>query len=109
MTNFIPELDLHKLTNAQLTDEIGRLDIMAKAFAKALEKAKDEFKGRKLTAVDGEKFSITIRTDIRWTLNTKAVKEEMGEKWYDKHSKSSAVSVMSIKANAGLVAETEAA
>jgi len=109
MQNFIPNLDYADLTDTQLCDEIGRLDIMVKAYTQALNAAKTNFKVRGIEMANGENFTVSVRTDTRWTLDTKALKKEFGDSWYDKRCTISTVSTMSIKPNAGLVAKTEAA
>jgi len=109
MNNFIPAQDLTDLTDQQLSDEIGRLDIMFKAYRDALDVAKTEFKIRGIAESHGENFTVSVRTDTRWTLDSKLVKEVMGESWYTKHSKIGTVATINIKANKGLVAQTVAA
>jgi hypothetical protein len=109
MNNFIPAQDLYALNDQQLADEIGRLDIMYKAYRDALDAAKSEFKVRGIAECHGETFTVAVRSDVRWTLDTKAVKAEMGEDWYTERSKIQAVATVSIKANKGLVAQTVAA
>lgn len=109
MQNFIPNLDYTSLTDAQLSDEIGRLDIMTKAYQQALEAAKSNFKMRGVAVAEGENFTTTVRIDTRWTLDTKAVKKEMGDAWYEQRSKVSTVATLSVKANLGLVATADVA
>jgi len=109
MNNFIPAQDLYALNDQQLADEIGRLDIMYKAYRDALDAAKTEFKVRGIAECHGENFTISVRSDTRWTLNTEAVKELMGESWFNKHSKINTFATIIIKTNKGLVAQTVAA
>lgn len=109
MQNYIPTLDFADLTDAQLADEIGKLDIMVKAYQQSLELAKSEFKMRGNVSVAGEGFTVTVRVDTRQTFDGKAVKKEMGEDWYASRCKATTYPVIQIRANAGLVAMTEAA
>lgn len=109
MKNFIPAFDLADLTDSQLADEIGKLDIMVKAYTKALDAAKLQFKARGIVSTDGESFTVSVRFDTRATFDSKAVKREMGEDWYKARCNDQMVSVIQIRANAGLVGVTEAA
>jgi hypothetical protein len=47
---------------------------------------RDELLNRSVPQVEGAQFGAVITQSVRWTLDTKAVKAEMGEAWYDWHS-----------------------
>lgn len=83
-----------------LADEIGRLDAMKKALEEKLSALKAEFKAAGVEQVEGELFVITQSTAIRQTLDTNSVKAEMGQSWFDDHSKLAEVTTVRVKAKA---------
>ena len=89
MTKFSPAQDVSALTDAQLADEIGRLDALKKAIEVKLEAAKDRFKARGMNAIAGDSYMIVRSEKVTWRLDTALVKKEMGQAWYDKRCKQS--------------------
>jgi len=89
MSKFIPASDMDALTDAQLADEIGRLDAMKKAIDAKLEVAKERFKDRGFSEIVGTSYRIVRNEKVTWRLDTNAVKKEMGQAWYDKRCKQS--------------------
>lgn len=83
-----------------LADEIGRLDAMKAALEEKLSALKAEFKAAGVEKVEGELFVITQSTAIRQTLDTNSVKAEMGQSWFDDHSKLAEVTTVRVKAKA---------
>lgn len=83
-----------------LADEIGRLDLMKAEIEKKLKALKDEFKASGLDLLEGKEFVIAQSTAIRQTLDTNAVKAEMGQNWFDDHSKLAEVTTVRIKTKA---------
>ena len=83
-----------------LADEIGRLDAMKAALEEKLSALKAEFKAAGVEQVEGELFVITQSTAIRQTLDTNSVKAEMGQSWFDDHSKLAEVTTVRVKAKA---------
>lgn len=83
-----------------LADEIGRLDAMKKALEEKLTALKAEFKAAGVDKVEGEMFVITQKVDIRQTLVTASVLDEMGQKWFDDHSRLTEVTTVRVKAKA---------
>jgi len=82
---------------AEWSDELNSNDLAdvgaaCKRAADALEKAHKAIKARILCEANdnelrGNSFTARIVESIRWTLDTKAIKEEMGEDWTTAHSK----------------------
>lgn len=89
MTKFSPAHDIAALTDAQLADEIGRLDALKKAIEVKLEAAKDRFKDRGLSEIIGNSYRIVRNEKVTWRLDTNTIKKEMGQAWYDKRCKQS--------------------
>ena len=69
----------HNLSDAALADEIGRVDAIVKSAEAELKALKDEFKARGLSAASGDAFSVTATEQIVGRLDSKAVKEFLGD------------------------------
>lgn len=78
-------------SNEQLADELGDIEREAKELARRAKLIKDEIKARKVKAAQGSKFALTVTESIRQSLDSKAVKEAMGQSWFDDHSRLSEV------------------
>lgn len=94
----------HNLSPAMLADLIGDLDRKAKAASAELDAAKDAFKARGLLIAEGETFSVMAQKSIRQTLDTAKVKADMGQQWFDDHSRLGEVVTLRIAATASAVA-----
>jgi hypothetical protein len=88
-----------------LADEYGRLHAMKAALEEKLAAMKAEFKAAGVNKVEGEMFVISQSTDIRQTLVTASVLENMGQKWFDDHSRLSEVTTVRVKAKAPITIE----
>ena len=77
----------HNMADGMLADAIGDLDCQSKALEAELKAAKDALKSRGANKVDGVRFTVTFSASIRQTLDTAAVKDAMGQTWFDDHSK----------------------
>ena len=55
--------------------------------AKLKSSVNDQIKAEGPGEIEGLEFVAKVTEVISWTLDTKLVKEEMGEAWYTKHSK----------------------
>lgn len=90
--------NLHNYADHQLADELGELSQRIKDL-QAREKAlKAEIKARKIKSAIGQHFVVTVAESIRQSLDTKAVKEAMGQDWFDNHSRLSEVSTIKVAA-----------
>ena len=94
----------HNLPPGMLADLIGRLDREAKAATAELDAAKDAFKARGLLIAEGDAFAVMVQKSIRQTLDASAVKAEMGQPWFDDHSKLAEVVSMRVTACKALAA-----
>ncbi|MFO1147761.1 MAG: hypothetical protein U1E62_05225 [Alsobacter sp.] len=72
-------LRYHNLSNEQLADELGRVDSDIKARSETLDELKDEFKRREITAARGTEFVVTASTSSSKRLDTKRLKDALGE------------------------------
>ena len=88
----------HNLSDAQLADRIGELDVAAKRAEATLKAAKETFIARCIDSTEGARFKLTKSESIRHTLDAAAVKKALGESWVSRHSK--ATPVVSVRVTA---------
>lgn len=69
----------HNLSNEALADALGHADAVLKGAEAECKTLKDEFKRRGLIEVAGESFTVTATEQIAGRLDTKAVKEFLGD------------------------------
>src|ERR1700744_3250821 len=72
----------HTLANPALADALGHADAVLKGAEAECKLLKDEFKRRGLIEVVGTHFTVTATEHIAGRLDTKAVKEYLGESYH---------------------------
>ena len=72
----------HNLSNEALAHAIGHADAVLKGAEAECKALKDEFKRRELTEVAGDNFAVTATEQIAGRLDSKAVKEFLGEAYH---------------------------
>ena len=80
-TDVITTSRFHNLSNEQLADALGHADATLKGAEAECQSLKDEFKGRGLLEVAGDHFTVRASEQISGRLDTKAVKEYLGDSW----------------------------
>jgi hypothetical protein len=99
----------HNLSAGDLADQLGALKAEI-AVLEAREKIlRDELIQRGVSECQGSAFGASITEGIRWTLNTQAVKAEMGLPWYDARCRQSSVTTVAVKPLAAVAAAKLAA
>lgn len=81
-----------------LADQIGQIDAQIKALTKQLDALKAQAKSSGLDMIEGRIFVVTVSKDVKATLETAKVREELGQQWYDDHCKLQEVTTVRIKA-----------
>jgi hypothetical protein len=71
----------HNLSNEALADMLGQADAVLKGAEAECKLLKDEFKRRGLVEVAGDQFTVTATEQIAGRLDSKAVKEYLGESY----------------------------
>src|SRR5271168_3584384 len=71
----------HNLSNEALADALGHADTALKGAEAECKSLKDEFKRRGICEVAGNSFTVTATEQIAGRLDTKAVKEYLGESY----------------------------
>ena len=72
----------HNLADPALADALGHADAVLKGAEAECKLLKDEFKRRGLIEVVGGQFTVTATEQIAGRLDTKAVKEYLGESYH---------------------------
>ena len=79
----IPHSPFHNLPAGEVADQLGTLKAEI-ADLEAREKAlRDELLRRGATMIEGSAFCATVSEAVRWTLDAKAVRAEMGDGWWN--------------------------
>jgi hypothetical protein len=94
---------LHNLPPRALVDQLGALKAEIAALEVREKALCDELLRRGQTEAEGALFSATISQAVRWTLDTKAVKAEMGAAWWDARCRQSLVTTVAVKPRAAIV------
>ena len=61
-----------------------------------------------MPAIEGALYDATITQAVRWTIDTKAVKAEMGSAWYDARCRQSRVTSVKTTARAAVAVQLAA-
>lgn len=91
------EVEISAVNPAALADEIGRLDTLKKQIEEKLESAKAVFKALGVEKLEGNSYRLEHALSERSSLDTSALKKEMGEDWYKAHCKTMLVSTVRVK------------
>ena len=98
----------HNLPAGDLVDRLGTLKAEI-ADLETREKAlRDELIRRGVPAIEGAMYDATITEAVRWTLDTKGVKAEMGSAWYDARCRQSLVTTVKTTARAAVAVQLAA-
>ena len=71
----------HNLSHETLADAIGQADALLKGAEAEVAALKSEFKSRGLLTASGEQFTVTRSDQVSSRLDTKAVKQFLGDAW----------------------------
>jgi hypothetical protein len=97
-----PTSPLHNLSTGDLADQLGASTAEI-ADLETREKAlRIELIRRGVPDAEGVLFRATVSEAVRWSLNTKAVKAELGATWYDAYCRQSLVTVVAVKARTSI-------
>jgi hypothetical protein len=91
---------LHNLPLPVLVDELGTLRAQIAELEVREKLLRDELIGRGSAATDGAFYSASITDAVRWTLDTRSVKAEMGEAWWTARCRQGVVTTVAVKPRA---------
>ena len=94
---------LRNLPANLLADQLGALKAESAALEGREKTLREELLRRGVTEAEGARFSATITQAVRWTLDTKAVKAEMGAPWWDARCRQSLVTTVAVKPRVAIV------
>jgi hypothetical protein len=87
----------HNLSAGDLVDQLGAIKAEI-AEREAREKAlRDELIRRGNGEVEGADYRATVTDAVRWTLDTKAVRAEMGDAWFNARCWQALVTTVAVK------------
>jgi hypothetical protein len=87
----------HNLPIGDLVDQLGGLKGAIADLEKRQKALRDELLRRAVSQVEGAQFGAIVSQSVRWTLDTKAVKAEMGNEWWDARCWQSLVTTVNIE------------
>ena len=85
----------------QIADQLGQLEAEKAALEAKIKALKEEIKSCGVSSIQGKFFAVSVGTSISQTLDTNAVKAEMGESWFDDHSRLQEIVTIRVKAQVG--------
>jgi hypothetical protein len=78
-SNIIAVSPHHNIAAGDLVDQLGTIKAQITDLETREKALRDELIHRGATSIDGAAFSASVTEAVRWTLDAKAVKTEMGE------------------------------
>lgn len=93
---------LHNLPPHDLADRLGALKAEIAQLEGRDKALRDELLRRGISDVEGRLFHATVSNAARWTLDTKAVKAEMGAPWWDARCRQTLVTTVTVKPRAAI-------
>ena len=98
VTNIVSVSPYHNHSVGDLADELGRLATEIAELEGRRKAFREEMIRRGVAEAEGAVFRATITDAVRWTIDAKAVRVEMGEPWWDARSRQSLVTTVAVKA-----------
>ena len=83
---------LHYLALPALVDELGTLKVQIAELETREKSLRDE-----LIAAEGRNYSASITEAVRWTLDAKSVRSEMGDTWWNARCRRGVVTTVAVK------------
>jgi hypothetical protein len=88
----------HNLPIGELVDQLGSVKAEI-ADLEAREKSlRAELLRRCVIEAEGAQYAVAVTQAVRWTLDTKAVRSEMGDAWFDRRCKQALVTTVTVAA-----------
>lgn len=95
--DIVPLSPYHNLSAGDLGDRLGALKAEIGGLQDQEKALREELIRRGSPAIDGAVYSASITEAVRWTLDSKAVRTEMGDAWYDARCRQSVVTTVAVK------------
>jgi hypothetical protein len=94
----VPPSPFHNLSAGAVADEFGTVKAQIAELQDREKALRDELIRRGISEIAGSAYCVSITEIVRWTLDTKAVKAEMGPGWYDARCRQGMVTTVVVKA-----------
>jgi hypothetical protein len=98
VTNIVSVSPYHNHSVGDLADQLGTLKAEIAALEDREKSLRDELIRRGGAEIEGAMYRATISDAVRWTLDAKGVKAEMGEAWWDARCRQSLVTTVAVTA-----------
>jgi hypothetical protein len=92
---------LHNLALPALVDELGDLKAQIAELEAREKSLRDELIARGSSIAEGRSYSASITEAVRWTLDAKSVRSEMGDAWWNARCQQAVVTTVAVKPRAG--------
>src|SRR5580704_9368529 len=90
----------HNLPVGEIVDQLGGLKAAIADLEKRQKALRDELLKRCVIEAEGAQYAAAVTQAVRWTLDTKAVRSEMGDAWFDRRCRQSLVTTVTVAARA---------
>ena len=94
-TRILSQFD--NLPIGELVDQLGSVKAEIADLETREKSLRAELLKRCVTEAEGSLYGAAITQAVRWTLDPKALKAEMGEGWYNRHCRQTAVTTVNIE------------
>jgi hypothetical protein len=88
---------LHNLALPTLVDELGDLKARIAELETREKSLRHELIARGSAIAEGRSYSASITEAVRWTLDAKAVRSEMGDAWWNARCRQAVVTTVAVK------------
>jgi hypothetical protein len=88
---------LHNLALPALVDELGCLKAHMAELETREKSLRDELIARGSAIAEGLSYSTSITEAVRWTLDAKSVRSEMGDAWWNTRCRQGVVTTVALK------------
>ena len=102
-TRILPLSPYHNISTGDLVDELGALKARIADLEARGKLLRAALVDRRTACAEGAAYSATISEAVRWTLDSKAVRAEMGDGWYDTRCRQSVVTTVAVKPRPAVV------
>ena len=99
----IPLSSFHNVPDGDLADRLGTLKAEIAALEIREKALRDELIRRRLDEVEGADYNAAISSAVRWTLDAKAVRSEMGEPWWNARCRQAMVNTVTVRVRGGAI------
>src|SRR5580692_4028324 len=90
----------HNLPVGEIVDQLGTVKAEIADLETREKTLRAELLKRCVIEAEGAQYAAAVTQAVRWTLDTKAVRSEMGDTWFDRRCRQSLVTTVTVAARA---------